>query len=422
MMTIAQEEASRKHAEEYSKSIDKGIRKSKRLQSLTCRPNINTSRLRRLHELFWVEDKDDLDLDPTRIDSIIDESDINTDIGTFKTCNNSKENGIGNGMKDGSDIDLVPVTVPETVPVLDRPFKISSRMSMQKIHSSPNIYTIDNFLSHSELQYFQKKIKIANENKMFKRSFTDEENEIKRGKRRRTCRVDDHSECTISGTLEQDLNINLAEHEHVHEDDVETTTPTPSKQRTSKFIHFTKQSDSTITSIEQRACEMLSIPNDNIEPLQLVKYQTGQYFKVHHDLGILYDDGSVELPQRLNTFLSPPRRIVTILVYLNDVKKDNGGSTKFPLLKQTMTMQYQHHHCHEHNQKDLENECLEIYPKKGMAVVWCNITKDGLPDTRVVHSGEELVSTPSIGAGGTCNVIHDKEIVKYALNIWACEY
>jgi hypothetical protein len=386
MMTIAQEEARRKHAEEYSKSIDKGIRKSKRLQSLTCCPNINTSRLRRLRELFWDED----DLNDT------DKSDSNIGEGT---C--GSDNGFGNG-----SIKVSPLSVPVRVGVRVRPFKISSRMSMQKIHASPNIYTIDNFLSQAELQYFHNKIKIANKNKMFQSSFTDEENEFNRGKKRRRI---NHSDCSNSANLENDLDNASAEYSE--------TTPMLMKQRTSKFIHFTKQSDSTITSIEQRACEMLSIPNDNIEPLQLVKYQTGQYFNVHHDLGILYDDGSVELPQRLNACLSPPRRIVTILVYLNDVKIDNGGSTKFPLLKQTM--QY-HQHGHEQNKNDSGNECLEIYPKKGMAVVWCNITKEGLPDTRVVHSGEALVSRSLGGAGDA--IVHDKEIVKYALNIWACEY
>jgi len=98
-------------------------------------------------------------------------------------------------------------------------------------------------------------------------------------------------------------------------------------------------------------------------------------------MGVLFDDGSVELPPR------PPRRITTIFVYLNDVddvKNPNGaGSTRFPLIVNG------------------KGETLEIRPKKGKAVVFCNITSDGKPDPLTVHEGVRIDS-------GT----------KYGLNIW----
>ena len=64
-------------------------------------------------------------------------------------------------------------------------------------------------------------------------------------------------------------------------------------QRTSTFIHFSKLSDSRIALIENRAAELMCLPNHSIEPLQLVRHEKGQYFRDHHDLGVLYEDGSV---------------------------------------------------------------------------------------------------------------------------------
>eukprot|EP00971_Amphidinium_carterae_P021245 419425-Amphidinium_carterae.1 len=48
-----------------------------------------------------------------------------------------------------------------------------------------------------------------------------------------------------------------------------------------------------------------------MEPFNMVKYEPGEYFKVHHD-------GKV--------------RTMTVLVYLNDVLEGDGGETSFPTL------------------------------------------------------------------------------------------
>lgn len=158
-------------------------------------------------------------------------------------------------------------------------------------------------------------------------------------------------------------------------------------QRTSTFIHFPKLADANIARIENRVAELFSLPNHCIEPLQLVKYETGQYFAEHHDTGILFDDYSIELPHKSLT--SAPRRIVTVLVYLSDVPEGAGGKTVFPLLDDPKT----------------GKKGMAVIPKRGSALMWCNINKYGLPDSRLVHAGEPLHS----GA------------IKYAMNIWVCE-
>lgn len=134
-----------------------------------------------------------------------------------------------------------------------------------------------------------------------------------------------------------------------------------------------------IAKIEMRASQLFGVTTDRVEPLQVVKYLPGQFFGMHHDMGVLFEDGSVELPPR------PPRRITTIFVYLNDVdsSEGQGGSTRFPLLK------------------NVNGETLDIVPRKGKAVVFCNVTGDGKADVMTVHEGVKV-----------------EKGVKYGLNIW----
>lgn len=45
----------------------------------------------------------------------------------------------------------------------------------------------------------------------------------------------------------------------------------------------------------------------NVEPLQIVSYQPGQRFNLHHDAGTLLEDGRVPI-------MVPPRRLVTLFL------------------------------------------------------------------------------------------------------------
>merc|ERR1712187_435919 len=73
-------------------------------------------------------------------------------------------------------------------------------------------------------------------------------------------------------------------------------------------------------------------------------------------------------PGKLGEYLAGGgQRLVQCLVYLNDVPKKDGGSTKF-------------HH------ETLNG--LEVQPKKGSALVFFPAFEDGTEDLRMVHSGE----------------------------------
>lgn len=227
--------------------------------------------------------------------------------------------------------------------------QIFGKLSYTKVHDSPHIYVMDRFLSERELSYCESKILKA---KQFSKSV-----------------VDKSSGDTV--VVEQ--------------------------QRTSTYLHINKMEHSCVASMERRAAELLDMSVQQLEPLQLVRYHPGQFFGLHHDMGILYEDGSVELPEKRPW---AKRRLVTVFVYLNEVCE--GGCTHFPLLN------------------------LRVKPKRGRAVLFCNIDKHGMPDPRTVHSGEEVLQTShNVDKKQTQESKDDGALndpnVKYGINIWACE-
>jgi hypothetical protein len=146
---------------------------------------------------------------------------------------------------------------------------------MTLIHSDPNIFWIEDFLTTSELNWFDKLC--TQEAAAFQASFTES----------------DYAQL-------------------VH-----------SEERTSTFIYLTKGFDAVVRTIERRAADLIGIGSEYVEPLQIVSYTNGQQFKVHHDAGTLHDCGDVELVA--------PRRIATLFVYLNSLP-ERQGHTEFPRL------------------------------------------------------------------------------------------
>jgi len=214
---------------------------------------------------------------------------------------------------------------------------ILGKLKLQQVYKSPNIYVIDDFMTASELQYCDSLI----ESQKFTKSFVDNE-------------------------------------QHKVQDE----------QRTSTFLSLQKLQTAQVASMERRAAELLNMTIEQIEPLQLVRYKEGEFFGIHHDLGNLFQDGSVELPPKQAW---SRRRMATLFVYLNNVPKDCGGCTYFP-------------------------ECsdLRVQPKRGRAVLFCNILENGMPDSNTVHAGEAVLAQKN-------GKKKQEKVVKYGMNIWACE-
>lgn len=222
----------------------------------------------------------------------------------------------------------------------------SKRMKLKQVRVNPPIYVIDDFLTPAELEYFDKKIAARCP---FEKSFVDNmdfENKDKDGKKRQRRTI------------------------------MDTT------HRTSTFFGFRKLHDSKISALERRIAEVLGCWVHQIEALQLVRYLPGQFFGIHHDMGDLLSDDDVSLPKKQ---LGVKRRLVTIFCYLNTLEHTEGGCTHFPAVN------------------------LKVKPIKGRAVLFSNITSEGLPEPRTIHAGESVQAVPG------------KDVVKYGLNIWICE-
>lgn len=135
--------------------------------------------------------------------------------------------------------------------------------------------------------------------------------------------------------------------------------------RTSHSHYFIKSQDDIIKQIENKVSNYINKDVDNIEPLQIVKYEPGQEFKEHYDW--FYED--------FRKTINNDQRQFTIFVYLNDVA--DGGETVFP------------------------NLGIKVKPKKGDALFWQNCISPDDCSKLNLHQG-----TPPISG------------VKYGLNIW----
>jgi len=170
---------------------------------------------------------------------------------------------------------------------------------------------------------------------------------------------------------EADAVIELAsdrfQRSHVVEEKTGVQHPDPS--RTSHSVYLKYGETPLVKEIEARAAAVANIPRENLERLQVVRYEFGQFYKSHFDYLPITDDVTMY-----------GQRQATLFVYLNDLPtQETGGGTHFETLKKT------------------------IRPKKGTAAFWMNMTPDGNVDPRTLHGGE------TIQMPGT---------VKYGMNIW----
>lgn len=412
---------------------------------------VKTKGLRRLREIFWDGDSKYEGNGETRVGSgSKDAAEVGSGSGSASVAS-LISSSVGDGGKGTS---VATAYNGDGVTGGGVWLNFGKRFRLHRIHASPHIYVIDDFLTQKELQYFDAKIEVAEREKMFQKSFVDSGAATRRGSDESLgadggdgtyvsrASADDGGAATAwdsSGEAGVGARRPPSNARAITPDATEATAAEaqlagtggcggaapqqeqedgsssvaggddhggktgqrrktlrsrdrPSRQRTSTFVHFSKMSDARVASVENRAADLLALPNHCIEPLQLVRYGPGQYFRTHHDMGVLFDDGSVELPAR--SMLSPPRRIVTLLVYLNDLPaRQCGGETRFPLLGG------QESGAKVNKNGEEGGRGLNVQPKRGRAVLWSNIGLDGMPDERTVHEGLPVVEPGSSVVG-----------------------
>lgn len=124
--------------------------------------------------------------------------------------------------------------------------------------------------------------------------------------------------------------------------------------RTSKTGYFSDNND-IHNMINNKIIKTIKIPNNLSEIPQVQKYEVGNEFKAHWDA---FD------PEVDKSFYDKGQRTWTFMIYLNDVEE--GGETYFTKLNE------------------------RIIPKKGKAVIWCNIKENYDIDRNTMHRGSPV--------------------------------
>jgi prolyl 4-hydroxylase len=145
--------------------------------------------------------------------------------------------------------------------------------------------------------------------------------------------------------------------------------------RTSSSCFMGRAETETIGAVEKRAAEVLGVPVENIETLQMVRYYPGQKYDAHHDF--FHHFGPRD-----------NQRYATVLVYLND--DFEGGSTDFPKVG------------------------VSAQPKEGDGVLWFSCWRPGCRVGSVGCTSKACKCfDESLHLGAP-----PKTGVKYALNVW----
>ncbi len=130
--------------------------------------------------------------------------------------------------------------------------------------------------------------------------------------------------------------------------------------RTSSGTYFERAENEVVARIERRISDLLGVPAENGEPIQILHYTPGAEYKAHWD----YFDPAH--PGNEKVLAMGGQRVATLIMYLNDV--ESGGSTVFP------------------------DVGIDVLPRKGNAVYFAYTTEDGQLDRRTLHGGSPVIS------------------------------
>jgi prolyl 4-hydroxylase len=130
--------------------------------------------------------------------------------------------------------------------------------------------------------------------------------------------------------------------------------------RTSSGTHFERAENEVVARIERRISDLLGVPVENGEPIQILHYTPGAEYKPHWD----YFDPAH--PGNEKVLAMGGQRVATLIMYLNDVR--SGGSTVFP------------------------DVGIDVLPRKGNAVYFAYTADDGQLDRRTLHGGSPVIS------------------------------
>ena len=123
--------------------------------------------------------------------------------------------------------------------------------------------------------------------------------------------------------------------------------------RTSSSMFFQESENDILEELEKRISDIMCIPIEHAEGIQILRYTPGQEYKAHYDF---FNSASKAAKNN---------RISTLVIYLNDVEE--GGETYFPKLN------------------------LSISPKKGSAVYFEYFYNNEDLNELTLHGGAPVI-------------------------------
>lgn len=154
-----------------------------------------------------------------------------------------------------------------------------------------------------------------------------------------------------------------------------------SSKRTSENAWCTGVCEKSAASLEinRRISEVVNVPVDNFETLQILKYEKNQFYEQHNDMSDSDNLGP-----------SGPR-IYTFFLYLSDVQE--GGETGFPFAG------------------------VKVRPKKGSAVLWPSVLSDNptQQEARAGHQAHQVIDGVKFAANAWVHLYNFQEP-----NLWGC--
>ncbi|XP_058183755.1 prolyl 4-hydroxylase 1 isoform X1 [Rhododendron vialii] len=152
--------------------------------------------------------------------------------------------------------------------------------------------------------------------------------------------------------------------------DTKTGKGIKSNVRTSSgmFLAPEERKYAMIQAIEKRISVYSQVPVENGELIQVLRYETNQFYRPHHD----YFSDTFNLKRG-------GQRVATMLMYLSD--NVEGGETYFPMAGSSECS------CGGRMMKGM---CVK--PNKGDALLFWSMGLDGQSDTSSIHGGCEVLS------------------------------
>lgn len=130
--------------------------------------------------------------------------------------------------------------------------------------------------------------------------------------------------------------------------------------RTSSTSDLSELDEPAVAALDLKIARTLGIRPEYSEAIQAQRYEVGQEFKRHTDY---FEPGTDEYARFA---AERGNRTWTFMVYLNEGMK--GGSTRFFAAGETFK------------------------PRKGQAVIWNNLYRDGRPNPDTLHAGEPVTA------------------------------